>query len=294
MAMTTVMVLVESTVLGRQAMEAGFRVARPDGGHVVGVYPVPDAERLTPESMYFARASVVAMDHDVQVLLDSAERGGGAGVEGARLAFEDAANRAGADFLNHPPNPGQLTAAFKSMTTGGAEAVAEEGRVFDLVVVPQPRKDPDNRLRKILRAVLFNAGRPVLVVPAQPAPTVAKRPLIAWNGSALSARAAAISRNFFGGADEVGILTVHAKAHSGPTAHDLAEYIAWHNIAATVIEVEQGSRKLGEVILAEAAAFEADMLAMGAYSHGPFRESLTGGVTNYILSHCELPILMTC
>jgi len=32
---------------------------------------------------------------------------------------------------------------------------------------------------------------------------------------------------------------------------------------------------------------------MGAYSQSPFRESLTNGVTNHILSHAKLPVLMT-
>jgi nucleotide-binding universal stress UspA family protein len=32
---------------------------------------------------------------------------------------------------------------------------------------------------------------------------------------------------------------------------------------------------------------------MGAYSQSPFRESLTGGVTNYVLSKAELPVLMS-
>ena len=32
---------------------------------------------------------------------------------------------------------------------------------------------------------------------------------------------------------------------------------------------------------------------MGAYAQSPFRESLTGGATNHVLSHAELPVLMT-
>ena len=46
-------------------------------------------------------------------------------------------------------------------------------------------------------------------------------------------------------------------------------------------------------MLEEAKAFGADLLVMGAYSQSPFRKSLTGGVTNYILSHAELPLLLT-
>ena len=52
-------------------------------------------------------------------------------------------------------------------------------------------------------------------------------------------------------------------------------------------------RELGFQFTEQAKAFDADLLVMGTYSHSPFRESLTGGVTNYLLSHAELPLLMT-
>jgi nucleotide-binding universal stress UspA family protein len=79
----------------------------------------------------------------------------------------------------------------------------------------------------------------------------------------------------------------------GPSAEEFAEHLAWHDIDAALIETELGHRRLGDVILDQAAAFDADLLVMGAYSQSPFRESLTRGVTNYILSHAKLPVLMT-
>lgn len=293
MVMTTVMVLVESSPQGRCAMQAAFLAARRDGGHVVGVYPVSRSERLTPESMHFSRASLGMAGEDVLAILDRAEQKGGAGAEAGRLLFEEVAAKMNATALEKPPNPGYLTAYFKVLPAGRPEEVAEQGRVFDLVVVRQPREDPNHTIRKFLRAVLFQAGRPILVVPAGEISTLGQRPLIAWNGSALSARAAAIGRNFFGGAREVGILSVRTKDWSGPSAQDLADYIAWHNISPTVIEVDLDNRRLGDAFLSEAARFDSDLLVMGAYSQSPFRESLTGGVTNHVLSYAELPVLMT-
>lgn len=293
MAMTTVMVLVESTRNGRWAMKTAFLAARPDGGHVVGLYPVPPGERLSPEKILFSRSALGRTGGDVREMLDLAEQKGGAGVDAAGSAFAEVAKAMQATMLEKPPNPGTLTAFFKVLSAGGADEVAEQGRVFDLVVVRQPRDDPDHWVRNILRAVLFKAGRPVLIAPPAKPATVGKRPLIAWNGSALSARAAAIARNFFSGAREVGILSVRTKDWWGPSAQDLADYVAWHNIKATVVEAEAGNRRLGDVFLSEAAAFGADLLVMGAYSQSPFRESLTGGLTNHVLSHAELPVLMT-
>lgn len=293
MAMTTVMVLVESTPKGRWAIQTAFLAARRDGGHVVGLYPVPPSERLSPEKMLFSRTALGMPGEDVREMLDLAEQKGGAGVDAAQSSFDEVAEAMNATMLERPPNPGILTAYFKSLSVGGVDEVAEQGRVFDLVVVRQPRDDPDHWIRNILRAVLFKAGRPVLIAPPKEPTTVGRRPLIAWNGSALSARAAAIARNFFTDAREVGILSVRTKDWWGPSAQDLADYVAWHNINATVIEAEQGSQRLGDVFLGEAAKFDADLLVMGAYSQSPFRESLTGGLTNHVLNHAELPILMT-
>ncbi len=293
MAMTTVMVLVESSEHGRSAMRAAFLAARRDGGHVLGLYPVPPSERLTPQAMYFSRASLEVPGQDGLAMLDRAERDGGAGVETARHAFEEVAGDLGATIQERPPGPGQLTAFFRSLPDGGPEAVAALGRVFDLVVVQQPREDPNHRVRKLLRAVLFQAGRPVLVVPPDPSLSLGQRPLIAWNGSALSARAAAIARSFFDGAREIGILSVRTKNGAGPSAQDLADYVAWHDMTASVVEAELDGHRLGDVFLRESARFRADLLVMGAYSQSPFRESLTGGVTNHVLSHAELPVLMT-
>ncbi len=60
-----------------------------------------------------------------------------------------------------------------------------------------------------------------------------------------------------------------------------------------MIEADLDGLRLGEVFLREAERFKADLLVMGAYAQSPFRESLTGGVTNHVLSHAELPVLMT-
>ncbi len=293
MAMTTVVVLVESSQTGRCAMRTAFLAARRDGGHVVGLYSVPPSERLTPQARSLSRASIGSSGQDALAVLERAEREGGAGIEAARHGFEEIAAAMKASVLESPPNPGHLTAHFKVMSAGRPDEVAEQSRVFDLVVVRQPRDDPGHRVRTMLRAVLFQAGRPVLVAPPSDPSSVGKRPLIAWNGSALSARAAAIARNFFSGATEIGIVSVPTKNRPGPSAQDLADYVAWHGLTATVIEADSGNHRLGDVLLREAAGFNADLLVMGAYSHSPFRESLTGGVTNHVLSHAELPVLMT-
>ena len=295
MAMTTVLVQVDGTLEGRRAVEAAFLAARSENGHVMGVHVVPKSEKVTAETMLMSRSSLGGPGQNLYGALHRAEQEGGPEVQAARESFEEIAKRMNAEICDHPPGPGRRTACFKVVGEDGPDTVARLGRVFDLVVVRQPRNDPDQRLRKTLRSVLFQAGRPILVAPSEEVSTIGSRLVIAWSRSALSARAAAISRSFFSEVEEVGILSVATKSgsDSGPTASDLADYIGWHGIKAKVIDVELGNRRLGDRLLEEADGFGADLLVMGAYSHSPFRESLTGGVTNHVLSNAKLPLLMS-
>lgn len=291
--MTTVLALVNSAGDDRSAVECAFLAARKDGGHVVGLHVVPKSETVTAERMLMSRESLGPSGPDMMAALLAAEKEEGPVTRAARQLFDEIGRAMGAESRERPPNPGHLTAAFKVWPEGAPGGIAEQGRVFDLIVIRQPKDDPGHRVRKTVRAVLFQAGRPVLVAPEASPASVGKRILIAWNRSALSARAAAIARFFFRGAERVGILSVLNEGGTGPTAQDLADYIAWHGIEAEVVEAALDGRRLGDVMLEEAREFGADLLVMGAYSESSFRESLTGGVTNDVLSDAELPLLLT-
>ena len=78
-----------------------------------------------------------------------------------------------------------------------------------------------------------------------------------------------------------------------PTADELARSLAWHGIAAEARHVEQGSRRVRDILLAEAKAMAADLLVIGAYSHSRMRQMVFGGVTEHMLDHADLPVLMT-
>ena len=289
MALKTVLVPVEPTPLGRATLAAAFRVARAAAAHVVGLYLEPPlVERAAAH--HIPHAAVGLRSADMQRLVDDDRREESAHAE---HLFDQLATEAGAQRLAAPEAAAGLTAHFLS-ASGDVDLIAAHGRIFDLVVVSQPRHDPDHHLRELLRGVLFESGRPVLAVPETPAETIGRKVLIAWNRSALSARAAALARHFFADAATAVLSVVtHTAARPGPGAQDLARQLGWSGSRAEAIEVAQGRHRLGDVILSEAASFGADLLVMGAYAHSPFRESLTRGVTNHVLSHADIPVMMT-
>ena len=63
-------------------------------------------------------------------------------------------------------------------------------------------------------------------------------------------------------------------------------------LTADVVELSPDYRSVGEVLLAEASAINADLLIMGAFSHSRLRQLILGGVTKFVFEQSPLPVLM--
>ncbi len=292
MSLKTILVPVPNLLQAQSAVETAFLVARRFDGHVVGLHVRPafnkDKLETVMELASLGKSSPLLSERgDAPVFAEDED------TQAARQLFERVRKDMRVESRDEPCDTSGVSAAFKVIFGEGPEAIAEQARIFDLVVTSQPKNDPDHALRETLRSVLFHSGRPVLSAPERKPATVGETSLIAWSPSALSARAAAIGRLYFGRAQKVGVLSIVNQQGHGPSVEEFVESLAWHGIDATLIEAELGRRNLGDVMLDQAAAFGADLLVMGAYSQSPFRESLTRGVTNHVLSHARLPVLMT-
>ncbi len=71
----------------------------------------------------------------------------------------------------------------------------------------------------------------------------------------------------------------------------MAESLARHGLKINVHSIND-DRKPGLVILDFAKEHQADLLIIGAYRCSRLREKLLGGVTEYILRHATLPVLL--
>ena len=76
-----------------------------------------------------------------------------------------------------------LAAGWREMQGEETEVVGQHGRLFDLIVIGRPETSVSRRWREILEAALFEAGRPVLLAPAETLLTLGGNVVIAWNGS---------------------------------------------------------------------------------------------------------------
>jgi nucleotide-binding universal stress UspA family protein len=145
----------------------------------------------------------------------------------------------------------------------------------------------------LLRTLLFESGRPTIVVPAGHDAFACRRIIVAWDGSQAAARAVAAAMPYLRAADEVAIVAcVEDKelAVSTPGV-DLAAALVRHGVTLTVKELNAGP-SAADRLREQTSLFRADMLVMGAFVHSPFRQWLFGGVTQAMLKNPPVPLLM--
>jgi nucleotide-binding universal stress UspA family protein len=170
--------------------------------------------------------------------------------------------------------------------------IGSRGRTFDLVVIGRPGPAPKNPRMRPLETVLFDSGRPVLIVPASIPQTLGQNVLVAWNGSTEQARTNAFAIPILQLADNVTVLTVEGATTPGPSGEEAALHLRRNGIKSTALTVNPGARTPGEVILSHAASLGCDLLVKGAYTQSRLRQIIFGGTTRHILANATLPVLM--
>ncbi len=154
----------------------------------------------------------------------------------------------------------------------------------------------DRAQRTLIEDVLFDSGKPALVVPASASPGLPRRVAIAWDGSARAARAAADALPLLRGADTVVAVTVAGEkdlSRMAPGA-DLAAYLARHGVPNCKL-ANLTARRADVAARLRLFVNEEDieMVVMGAFVHSRFREAVLGGVTRSLLDDASVPLFMS-
>jgi nucleotide-binding universal stress UspA family protein len=184
------------------------------------------------------------------------------------------------------------SANFQSVVGSEEEIIAHQARVSDLTIVPHPAAHEDLASADALHAVLFDSGRPVMLSPITRPHSIGKRIAVAWNGLSNSAAALGSAIPFIRQAEAVRVLASPEYSRRGPSAEEVADYIAHQGVAADIVRFSSIDREVGAGLLQAAADFDADLMSMGAYSTSRLRELILGGVTRYVLAHANLPVIM--
>ncbi len=188
--------------------------------------------------------------------------------------------------------PAQGVSAEWREESGRQNAVVGSlGRVFDLIVVERPAKLA-SLAEATLEDALFESGRPVLMAPPKPLPTIGERIVVAWNGSTETARTVALAMPYLALARSVQVLSVEGAMQPGPSGDELAAGLRQRGIAATSRRINAPNRQAGEVFLAEAKAAECDLLVKGAYTQSRLRQMIFGGATRHIIMEATIPVIL--
>ncbi|MGF9695286.1 MULTISPECIES: universal stress protein [unclassified Rhizobium] len=182
---------------------------------------------------------------------------------------------------------------FVATTGYGSSHVLECVRSSDLIIACQndPSGDADNRAD--LETLLFDSGRPVLLVPhVMRTPQPIRRVLIAWNGSREASRAAFDALPFLQRAESVEIFCVDPPAANGPAAgqasdlagSDLAAALSRHGVNVSLRTEENPEVSTAAAIEKRLQDDSVDLLVMGGYGNARWWEMLFGGVTRSILT----------
>ncbi|WP_370125608.1 universal stress protein [Sinorhizobium fredii] len=180
---------------------------------------------------------------------------------------------------------------------GAGYDIGERALYADLLVAGPDVFGNEDLKPQIVSGGLFQAGRPLLVVPPGSKATLQpKTVLLAWDSRPSAARAAREALEIMKAADSVHVTMVDPvvtlRASGDEPGADVAGYLARHGINISVENLPSSGRSITEVLQKHALDIDADMIVMGAYGHSRIRELLLGGVTKSMLKEARFPIFM--
>lgn len=173
------------------------------------------------------------------------------------------------------------------------DCAVADARLADLVVVPWSADTVAHH--DVMQTLVFEAGRPVILVPALAAPAGIDHLAIAWDGSRVAARALGDALPLLADGGAITVLTVGDEkplAGADP-AGTLASALQKRGYQASAQSVALGGLTIAGALQEAARAAGAQMMAMGGFGHSRLRDFILGGATTGILSDLKLPTLLS-
>lgn len=170
----------------------------------------------------------------------------------------------------------------------------------DLVVLAAPGQLPDDAriVHGFFAGVLFESGRPVMLVPGDLAtyPPSGKA-VVAWRSTREAARALHDALPLLALASSVDVATVAEeddKPQGEPDrAADIAAHLALHGLEANAVSLALAGGTVAGALLRHAIRSDAQLLVAGGYGHSRLREWVLGGTTRELAYSVRLPIVFS-
>ncbi|MDB5597224.1 MAG: hypothetical protein JWM36_4185 [Hyphomicrobiales bacterium] len=168
-------------------------------------------------------------------------------------------------------------------------------RVADVAIL-QPSDEALSLMQGVVEDVLFESGRPVIIVPASwDKPASLETIIVSWDGSAKAARAIGDALPLLQQAGRVEIVSISGDTDSTKRIEgaEIAPHIARYCRSVSVTTLPAQGGDVGETLSNHAANIHASMIVMGAYAHNRLRQFVLGGVTSTMIADPPVPVLMS-
>lgn len=185
-----------------------------------------------------------------------------------------------------------VACARRRVVIGMAEDIAvAEARLRDLTVLPVV----PGAVHDMAVALVFGAGRPVLLVPVAAEARQVRKLAVAWDGSRAAARALRDALDLLEPGGTVSVLTVTGEKSLAATAaaEDVVRMLSRKGTKAEAVLVQAQGRSVADALQDSARRAGADLLALGGFGHSRLRDFILGGVTRDVMSQAEMPVLFS-
>ena len=156
-------------------------------------------------------------------------------------------------------------------------------RVYNVVIISRPYQELQSASLSSIQTILFDGGRPVMLIPMNKQVEIGKEVLISWNCTTESSRAVFAALPILKQASNVTILTVEKAITDGPSGEEVSKLLLSHGIESKAVSLSGDDKRAGEIILDYSNSINADLIVKGAYTQSRLREIIFGGVTRHLM-----------
>jgi nucleotide-binding universal stress UspA family protein len=211
--------------------------------------------------------------------------------ERAASTFKALSEERGLPFGILEESPSTVRTGWSEIVGTGPSGIGEYARLFDLSIVARNDSQTTVDWKTTVEAVLFESGRPVLVVGDWVPESLGQRIVIAWNGSTEAARSVLAAMPFLSVSDEVVVVEVTGGMVSGPAAAQMAQHLRYRGLMARSETITKRNGSIGRAVLEFAETLNTDLLIKGAFTNSRLRQLIFGGATREILESSPIPTL---
>lgn len=284
MTLRSILVPLRGDGKGEGVLDHALSLARRHKSHLEVIHCRPKPEDMIPYGVPIPQSLRKSLTASAKALADEEEGS-------IRKLFDDyCAKRGIAEVDDYPWPQDGVSATWREFTGIQAAVIGLRGRLTDLIAVPRPDRDQNLGLNT-LQAALLESGKLVLMCPPKPVGELGAKVAIAWNGSAEAARAMTAALSILKEADSV-VLLASTDRKLPVSAEEAKIYLETHGASCTVQGFQRGSQSVPKLLVDSAKKAGADCLLMGAYGKSRQRELILGGVTQYMVDHADMPILL--